>query len=84
VITQLLLAVLASMPIIGARVFYAVAVYAGNITSAQTSFPLKLVFGDITEFIVAIILITAGIMTRHLNRKLKADYEVARVELQTK
>jgi hypothetical protein len=65
------------MPIIGARMFYATAIYAGNIVAAKTSFPLQLIFGDITEFIVAIVLITAGIMTRHLNRELKADYRWA-------
>ncbi|OJJ42751.1 hypothetical protein ASPZODRAFT_20276 [Penicilliopsis zonata CBS 506.65] len=69
--TRLLYAVMICLPFVGMRMVYATIVYAADNTTAESSFGLRVAFGVVTEFVVAIVLLVAGVMTRNLQRERK-------------
>lgn len=56
------------MPIIGVRVVYAIATVFKYGYSTKAAMPVQVIFGTLTEFLVIIIYLCAGIVTRNLPR----------------
>lgn len=65
---RLLLAVEIAMPLIGARVLYAIVIAFKYQNASDGSLAVRIVFGVIPEFLVMICYLSAGLVTRTLAR----------------
>jgi hypothetical protein len=65
---RLLLAVEIAMPLIGARVLYAIVIAFKYQNASGGSLAVKIIFGTVPEFLVMISYLSAGLITRNLAR----------------